>query len=186
MAPLILNSLTEKDLLQQCLDGDRIAQKQIFELYAPKMMSVCKRYGRHRLEAEEIMQDGFVKVFTNLHKFEYKGSFEGWVRRIMVNTALKLVSKKSFKNEQIGLEGYQERSVDPSVYSKLSADYMLALVEKLPKGYRTVFNLSVLDGLSHREISEVLGIKESTSRSQLVKARNVLKIMIIELNKIAM
>ena len=149
-------------------------------------MSVCKRYGRHRLEAEEIMQDGFVKVFTNLHKFEYKGSFEGWVRRIMVNTALKLVSKKSFKNEQIGIEGYQERSVDPSVYSKMSADDMLALVEKLPKGYRTVFNLSVLDGLSHREISEVLGIKESTSRSQLVKARNMLKGMIIELNKIAM
>ena len=93
---------------------------------------------------------------------------------------------RKFKNEQIGLEGYQERSVEPSVYSKMSADYMLALVEKLPKGYRTVFNLSVLDGLSHREISEVLGIKESTSRSQLVKARNVLKSMIIELNKIAM
>ena len=98
MAPLILNSLTEKDLLQQCLEGNHSAQKQIFELYAPKMMSVCKRYGSHRLESEEIMQDGFVKVFMNLHKFEYRGSFEGWVRRIMVNTALKLVSKKSFKD----------------------------------------------------------------------------------------
>ena len=186
MAPLILNSLTEKDLLQQCLDGDHNAQKQVFELYAPKMMSVCMRYGRHRLEAEEIMQDGFVKVFTNLHKFEYKGSFEGWVRRIMVNTALKLVSKKSFKSEQIGLEGYQERSVDPVVYAKLSAEDMLRLVDKLPTGYRTVFNMSVLDGLNHREISEALGIKVSTSRSQLVKARNMLQDMIIELNKIAM
>jgi len=136
MAPLILNSLTEKDLLRQCLDGDHNAQKQVFEMYAPKMMSVCMRYGRHKLESEEIMQDGFVKVFTNLHKFEYKGSFEGWVRRM--------------------------------------------------KGYRTVFNLSVIDGLSHREISEALGIKESTSRSQLVKARNMLQNMIVEMNKIAM
>jgi len=186
MAPLILNSLTEKDLLRQCLDGDHNAQKQVFEMYAPKMMSVCMRYGRHKLESEEIMQDGFVKVFTNLHKFEYKGSFEGWVRRIMVNTALKLVSKKSFKNEQIGLEGYQERSVDPTVFAKLSADDLLSLVDKLPKGYRTVFNLSVIDGLSHREISEALGIKESTSRSQLVKARNMLQNMIVEMNKIAM
>ena len=99
MAPLILNGLTEKDLIKQCLKGDSNAQKQLFELYAPKMMIVCQRYGRHRLEAEEIMQDGFVKVFTYLHKFEYAGSFEGWIRKIMVNTALKLVSKKSFKDE---------------------------------------------------------------------------------------
>lgn len=186
MAPLILNSLTEKDLLQQCLEGNHNAQKEVFEMYASKMMSVCMRYGRHRLESEEIMQDGFVKVFTNLHKFEYKGSFEGWVRRIMVNTALKLVSKKSFKDEQIGLHGYREKSVDPMVFSKMSADELLSLVDKLPKGYGTVFNLYVLDGLCHREIAESLGIKESTSRSQLVKARNMLQNMIIDLNKIAM
>lgn len=186
MAPLIINSLTEKDLLKQCMKGDYHAQKQIFELYAPKMMSVCRRYGRHRLEAEEIMQDGFVKVFTNLEKFEYKGSFEGWIRRIMINTALKLVSKKSFKDEQIGLEGYQESSVDPTVFAKMSADDLMDLIDQLPHGYKTVFNLNVMEGLSHKEIGEALGIKESTSRSQLVKARNMLQQKIIALNRIAM
>lgn len=186
MAPLILNSLTEKELLKQCLDGDRHAQQKVFDIYAPKMMAVCMRYGRHRLEAEEIMQDGFVKVFTHLHKFQYAGSFEGWVRRIMVNTALKLVSKKSFKDEQIGLEGYQESSVDPTVFAKLSADDLMALIAELPAGYRTVFNLNVLDGMSHKEIAEQLGIKESTSRSQLVKARLLLQEKIRKLNKIAM
>lgn len=185
MAPLILNGHTENDLIQLCLKQDRHAQKQLFEIYAPKMMAVCHRYARHRLEAEEIMQDGFVKVFSNLEKFGFKGSFEGWVRRIMINTALKLVGKKSFKQEQIGLPEYEDDGYAPQVLGKMTVDEIMQLVDRLPQGYRTVFNMAVIDGMSHREIGEMLNIKESTSRSQLVKARNMLQAQIIEQNKIA-
>lgn len=185
MAPLILNGITENELVQQCMKQDRHAQKQLFQIYAPKMMAVCSRYARHRMEAEEIMQDGFVRVFTCLDQYSFKGSFEGWIRRIMINTALKLVAKKSFKNEVIGLPDYEDQGYAPSVISTMSMNEILALVEQLPLGYKTVFNMAVIDGLSHKEIGEILEIKESTSRSQLVKARNMLKNLIIEQNKIA-
>ena len=116
MSPLKSNSLTETDLIKGCLEGKRHAQKALFEMYAGKMLSVCKRYSRNQQEAEDILQDGFIKVFRNLQSFDYAGSFEGWVRRIMINTALKLVSKKSFQNEQIGIEDYAHESVLPEVF----------------------------------------------------------------------
>ncbi len=177
--------MTEKALIQECLSGNRTCQKQLFDMYAGKMMSVCHRYARHHSEAEDLVQEGFIKVFKNLDKFKFEGSFEGWIRRIMVNTALKYVSKKSFKNENIGLENTPEDSMDPAVMSKLSADELLNLVNALPAGYRVVFNLYAIEGYNHKEIAEELGIKESTSRSQLVKARRILQQKVIELHKIA-
>jgi len=178
--------LTEKTLIQNCLNGEATSQRALFEMYAGKMMTVCRRYGRHQGEAEDIMQEGFIKVFLNLEKFNASGSFEGWVRRIMVNTALKFVSKKSFTNESLGIESYQlnDRNQDPQVFSKLSVDDMMHLVSMLPDGYRFVFNLYAIEGYSHREISELLGIEESTSRSQLVKARRILQQKITELNSL--
>jgi len=186
MSPLKPHSLTEKTLIQNCLNGEATSQRALFEMYAGKMMTVCRRYGRHQGEAEDIMQEGFIKVFLNLEKFNASGSFEGWVRRIMVNTALKFVSKKSFTNESLGIESYQlnDRNQDPQVFSKLSVDDMMHLVSMLPDGYRFVFNLYAIEGYSHREISELLGIEESTSRSQLVKARRILQQKITELNSL--
>lgn len=149
------------------------------------MLAVCLRYTRHRMEAEDILQDAFVKVFDNISKFEFKGSFEGWIRRIVINTALKNYSKKSFKQEQIGLENQPELPLEPEIYSNLEEEELLRLINKLPDGYRLVFNLYAVEGYSHKEIADLLGIQESTSRSQLVKARKMLQGMIVNLQKIA-
>ena len=177
--------MTEQELVKGCLRENRKCQQEVFQRYAGKMLLVCLRYARHRMEAEDILQDAFIKVFDNIEKFEFKGSFEGWIRRIVVNTALKNYSKKSYKNEQIGLESYPDIPMEPSIYSNLHREELMGLVKKLPDGYRIVFNLYAIEGYSHKEISEMLDIQESTSRSQLVKARRMLQVMIQELQKIA-
>jgi RNA polymerase sigma-70 factor (ECF subfamily) len=185
MSPLIVNGRTEKDLLKACLQGDRLAQRDIFNMYAGKMMAICIRYTRHRQEAEDILQDAFVKVFTNLESFEHNGSFEGWVRRIIINTAIKNNQKKSVSHEDIGLENIKEDSAGPEVFSALSEEELIKLISNLPDGYRMVFNLFAIEGFSHKEISELLNIEESTSRSQLLKARRILQEKVLELYTIA-
>ena len=177
--------MTEKELIKGCIQEDRYYQQELFRRYAGKMLVVCMRYARHEMEAEDLLQDAFIKVFDNLNKFEFKGSFEGWVRRIVINTALKNYSKKSFKQEQIGLENYPELPLEPEIYAHLQEEELLRLIAKLPEGYRLVFNLYAVEGYSHKEIADMLGIQESTSRSQLVKARKMLQAMIIDLQKIA-
>ncbi len=187
MSPLIPNSLTERDLIKQSLKGDRTSQRDLFDMYSAKMLAVCKRFARHNAEAEDMFQEGFIKVFTNLSKYTGEGSFEGWVRRIMVNTSLKSVSKMSFKNESIGIEDHQqkENKLAPEVFSKLSVDDLMTLVNDLPEGYKIVFNLYAIEGFSHKEIAEMLKIEVSTSRSQLLKARRTLQKKIEDLQKIA-
>ena len=177
--------VTEKELIKGCIREDRYHQQELFRRYAGKMLVVCMRYTRHEMEAEDILQDAFIKIFDNITRFEFKGSFEGWVRRIVINTALKNYSKKSFKQEQIGLENYPELPLEPEVYAHLQEEELLRLIAKLPEGYRLVFNLYAVEGYSHKEIADMLGIQESTSRSQLVKARKMLQAMIIDLQKIA-
>ena len=149
------------------------------------MLAVCRRYARHQMEAEDILQDAFIKVFKNMGSFQDRGSFEGWVRRIVVNTALKNIDKKSFTNELIGGELEYEAGAAPSVYSELGEEDLLNMIASLPEGYRVVFNLYVIEGFSHKEIADLLGIGESTSRSQLVKARKLLQEMILKTQKIA-
>lgn len=177
--------MTEKELIQGCIQEKRQCQQEIFRRYAGKMLTVCLRYSRHRMEAEDILQDAFIKVFDNISKFGFKGSFEGWVRRIVINTALKSRSKKSYKNEQIGIEHYPDLPMEPSIYSHLEEEELLKLVAKLPDGYRVVFNLYAIEGYSHKEIADMLKIQESTSRSQLVKARKWLQSQIVKLENIA-
>ena len=145
------------------------------------MFAVCLRYARHRLEAEDIMQDAFIKVFNNLTSLKSASSLEHWIRRIMINTAIKNYSKSSFQKEQIGIEDYVERSELPTVISDLTQEEMMAEIEKLPDGYRIVFNMYAIEGYSHKEIADQLGIGESTSRSQLVKARRMLQESILAL-----
>ncbi len=176
--------MTDRELIQGCLKENRQCQYEFFQRYAAKMMTVCIRYTRHHAEAEDVLQDAFVKVYDNLHKFEYKGSLEGWVRRIVVNTALKNIQKSSFQREMIGVENVLEEGHDPDVYSHLEEQELLNLVSKLPEGYRIVFNLFAIEGFDHKEISTLLGIQESTSRSQLVKARRMLKEGIEKLHKV--
>ena len=136
------------------------------------------------MEAEDILQDAFIKIFNNLQKYEGKGSFEGWMRRIAVNTALKNYHKSSYQKEKIGLEDYQEGALDPEVLSTLHEEEIMGVIAKLPDGYRMVFNLYVIEGFSHKEIATQLKIQESTSRSQLVKARKMLQSKITQLMRI--
>ena len=185
MAPLKVNSLTEKDLIKGCLKGQRTAQRALFDMYAGKMLVVCHRYARTTQEAEDILQDAFIKVFKFLNTYDHAGSFEGWIRKIVINTALKLVSKKSFQNEEIGLEPMHQESEVPEIYAKLNLDELLALVQSMPDGYRTIFNMFAIEGYSHQEIATQLNIAESTSRSQLLKARKYLQSKLSDLQRIA-
>lgn len=143
------------------------------------------RYARHHMEAEDVLQDAFIKIFDHLHQFQNKGSFEGWIRRVVVNTALKTFDRKSFTHEQYGLEIREDFSAaEPSVFSQLSEAELLGLIARLPEGYRIVFNLYAIEGYSHAEIADTLGVQESTSRSQLVKARKMLQAMVMELEHV--
>jgi RNA polymerase sigma factor (sigma-70 family) len=158
--------LSETEIIKGCLRGSAQSQR-----FAGKMYAVCLRYARSRDDAADMLQEGFVKVFTKLNQFQFQGSFEGWVRRIMINTALRTYQKQRFDYESSGFEVMPESSVDPDVISSLSEAELLALVAKLPDGYRMVFNLVAIEGFSHAEAAAMLDIQESTSRSQLTKAR---------------
>lgn len=146
-------------------------QKALYEHFAGKMYGVCLRYARNPSDAADILQEGFVKVFTKLDQFQFQGSFEGWIRKIMVNTALRAYQKQRFEHEKSGYENLPESPVAPDAIAALSASELLELIRKLPDGYRAVFNLVAIEGYSHAEAADMLGIQESTSRSQLTKAR---------------
>ena len=177
--------LTEKEIIDGCKAGKSNAQKALFLKYGPIMLTVCRRYARHHMEAEDFAQEGFIKTFRHIDKFKGESALGTWIRRIMINNALKHVAKSAFKREQIGIADNYDRDIDPGTYAKLSAEEILKLVEELPTGYRVVFNLYAIEGYSHKEIAEMLEIGESTSRSQLLKARRVLQEKFIELQKIA-
>lgn len=162
-------------IIQGSLRGDRISQKQLFDRYAGKMLAVCMRYARHSMEAEDLLQDGFIKVFTNLEQYKSEGPFEQWIRRIMINNAIKNCHRKSFQNEFSAGDEIPETIEDPEVIESMAERELIAMINELPDGYRMVFNLYAIEGYSHKEISETLNIEESTSRSQLVKARKVLQ-----------
>ncbi len=159
----------------------------MFTRFSSRMLGVCHRYARNTSDAEDILQDAFIKVFDKLHQFKFEGSFEGWIRRIVVNTALKKYTLTRYEKEVTGIENKEryDGGEDPSAYSHLSQKDLLALINQLPDGYRIIFNLHVIEGYQHEEIAGMLGIQPGTSRSQLVKARNMLQKQIIELQKIA-
>ncbi|MEO0043201.1 MAG: hypothetical protein RL329_2649 [Bacteroidota bacterium] len=176
--------MTETELLQGCLRENRAAQHELFRRYAGKMMTVCLRYARHHAEAEDVLQDAFIRIFNNLNQFQGKGSLEGWIRRIVINTSLKNIQKMSFQKEGLGgLESVPEMSMLPDVYAHLGEQELMRLIEQLPHGYRTVFNLFVIDGFNHAEIAQMLQIEEGTSRSQLAKARYMLQKFILQQSK---
>ena len=177
--------MTETDLIKGCIKENAQCQRMLFEQYAGKMMSVCLRYANDTMEAEDIMQDGFIKVYQYLHQFKFEGSFEGWIRRIIVNTAIRHLEKKKIQFKDIDESGANAPKLDPYAYAHLGQDDLMKLINQLPEGYKVVFNLNVIEGYSHEEIAEMLHIQAGTSRSQLVKARKMLQHQIIQLQKIA-
>lgn len=169
---------TERELVKGCLAGDRRCQEALYARYARRMYAVCLRYARHELEAQDLMQEGFIRVFEKLKDFRMEGSLEGWVRRIMVHTAINCYRRKSFQQERFGLEKLPEDPVPADALDRLGTEELMGMVSALPEGYRMVFNLFAIEGFDHAEIAGMLGCGESTSRSQLAKARRMLQSMI--------
>jgi|SRR6185312_1092793 len=166
-----------KEPIQSCIDGDRYSQSRLYEQYAPKMFAVCMRYSKNREEAEDILQDGFVKVFRSLHSFKFAGSLEGWIRKIMVYTAVANYRAKSKMHAIINIEGMEnvEMTNNEDIVALLGKKELLNMVQSLPPMYRMVFNLYVFEGLKHREIARELGVSEGTSKSNLFDAKMILQ-----------
>ena len=179
--------LTDEQLIKGCIQEDESCQRELFRRYAGKMLGVCQRYARNAADAEDIVQDAFIKVFEKIYQFKSEGSFEGWIRRIVVNTALKKYTVIRYDKEISGYEitDRNESSMEASAYSHLNEKDLLGLINNLPDGYRLIFNLYVIEGYQHEEIAQMLNIQPGTSRSQLVKARNMLKQQIIQKQRIA-
>ncbi|UYZ64041.1 RNA polymerase sigma factor [Hymenobacter weizhouensis] len=167
--------MTDAELIAACRQGSSRAQKQLYERFAGLMLTVCLRYLRRREDAEEALMVGFTKVFRALDQYRHEGSFEGWVRRIMVNEALGQLRRKEPLHLAIDDLTYDTPATPADAESQLNAADMLAVLAELPAGYRTVFNLYALEGYTHPEIGELLGISEGTSKSQLSKARAMLQ-----------
>lgn len=168
----------ERHIVQGCLRGEKSFQKLLYNQYSQKMYSVCLRYSQDQDQAKDLLQEGFIRVFQHLTTFKGEGSFEGWVRRIMVNGCLESLRKpenKIFHEDVNDVES--ELSYEPNM-RKLDVQYVLRKIQELAPGYRAVFNLFVVEGYQHQEIAEMLGISESTSKSQLSRARKLLQEML--------
>ena len=167
------------DIVKKCVKGDRKAQQELYKIFYSKMMGVCYRYTNNAEDAKDILQDGFVKVYTNLKKYNFEGSLEGWIRRIMVNTAIDYFRKHKnvyLVNDDEGyiLEHSKVESSD-SIYSQFGEKEIMDAIQSLSPGYKTVFNLNVIEGYQHKEIAKKLNISEGTSKSNLAKAKHNLK-----------
>ncbi|HEU5053080.1 MAG TPA: sigma-70 family RNA polymerase sigma factor [Hanamia sp.] len=166
---------SESDLIKGCIEGNPEMQKLLYDLYSSKMYGVCLRYAENAEDANDVMQEGFIKVYRSLPKFRSEGSFEGWIRRIFVNTSIEHYRKKTKK---YNITEVQENTIEDnelSALDSLATKDILNIINELSPGYKQVFNLHVVEGYSHKEIAEILGITEGTSKSQLARAKGVLK-----------
>ena len=172
--------------IKACIDGDRHSQRKLYEQHAAKMFGVCMRYAKNKEESEEIMQEGFVQVFRSLHSFKNEGSFEGWIRRIMVNSAVKHYRAKPKLHLVIGIANIKAEDIGvEEILSGLQKKELLQMVQALPPTYRMVFNLYVFEGMKHREIAAALGIAEGTSKSNFFDAKLLLQKAVTNSLKIA-
>ncbi len=175
MTPERNQNISESDLIKGCLQEDRRMQEALYQRFSPRMYAVCLRYAGNTEEAEDILQEGFVKVFRKLESFRNEGSFEGWIRRIFVNTAIEHFRRKKYLLPVTEKEENTLEARNTSVLDDLSARDIMAIVQELSPGYRTVFNLYVVEGFTHKEIADILGISEGTSKSQLSRAKVILQ-----------
>ncbi len=164
----------EKLFIKKAIAGDQQVQKQLYEKYAPKMLGVCRQYIKDLQFAEDVMVNGFVKVFKHLKSFQHKGSFEGWIRKIMVRESISYLRKKQFVVYDDEVYESQSKEI-ASGDSLLDVEYVQQLIDKLPEGYKMVFLLYAVEGYKHQEIAQMLKISEGTSKSQLFKARKMLQ-----------
>ena len=175
--------MTDEQIIQGCKDKDARAQKQLFEKYAGTMLGVCMRYMKAQQEAEDVLQDGFIKVFEKFDRFTGEGSLEGWIKRIMINTALDQLRKNKKTNYHLDVDevGFMIPKED-MIIENLSAENLLKILDTIPEGYRVVFNLYAIEGYTHKEIGEQLGVSENTSKSQYSRAKAHLRKLLIDYN----
>ncbi|MDR3250042.1 MAG: sigma-70 family RNA polymerase sigma factor [Tannerella sp.] len=173
--------MDEKQLIEGCINGDRRAQKALYDRFSRRMMAVCLRYVKDSEDSRDLLQEGFVKVYTNICKFTGEGSFDGWVRKIFVNCALEFLRRNDIlaNSDCIDDREYEDLP-DETTLSQISAEDIMTCVRSLPDGFRVVFNMFAIEGYSHKEIGKILNIKESTSRSQYIRARKALQKMILK------
>lgn len=176
----IQKSLSEKILIEGCLKNKSAAQKELYERYSPKMFTICLRYIKEVNEAEDVLITGFMKVFEKLGQFQFQGSFEGWIRKIIVNEALGYLRQHKTLFIEVDIEKAAKEFQVPDL---LEEEDLMVMIQNLPVGYRTIFNLYAIEGYSHKEIADLMGINESTSKSQLCRARSILKKMLLENEK---
>jgi RNA polymerase sigma factor (sigma-70 family) len=169
------HSITESDLISGCIDGNRRMQEELYRRFSPRMYAVCLRYAGSSEEAEDILQEGFIKIFKKLGSFRGEGSFEGWIRRVFVNTAIEHFRRKRYLQPVTEREENTIEGKNISVLDELAEKDILELVRQLSPGYRTVFNMYVVEGYTHKEIGDILGISEGTSKSQLSRAKVILQ-----------
>ena len=162
-------------LVRDCISGKREAQKRLYQHFQKKMFGVCLRYAKDHTEAEDILQDGFIRVFNHLHQFKNKGSLEGWIKKIMINTALERFRKKEVLYISNEVEEYEEQFNYEDTIGEISSQDLMKLIRELTPQYRTVFSLFAIEGYTHQEISKMLKISVGTSKSNLSRARIILQ-----------
>jgi len=169
------HNLLDSDLIKGCVSGDRRMQELLYKKFSPKMYAICLRYAGNTDDAQDLLQEGFIKIYKNLEKFRNEGSFEGWMRRVFVNTSIEHFRRKVNLNS---ITENEEKGIEDSTWNvldSLAEKDIIQLIQELSNGYRTVFNLYVVEGYSHKEIGDMLGISEGTSKSQLARAKMILQ-----------
>src|ERR1700749_4266483 len=167
--------MDHRELVNDCLRGDAVAQRRLYDAFAGSMLAICYRYSKSMVDAEDVLQEGFIMVFKNLHQFSFSGELGGWIRRIMVNTAINYLKKNSrYQTELLFTETVLHPVSDDDPEVLLSTKELAELIRQLPPGYQAIFNLHAIEGYTHVEIGKILGIKEGTSRSQYARARALL------------
>lgn len=172
--------MNEDFIIEGCINNSPVAQRELYNRYSPKMLSVCYRFAASREDAEDMLQEAFIKVFGQIQTFQNKGAFEGWVRRIVVHTCINVLKRNKKFNESLDLEHAVHASTKDSIPSILQAKQVVECIRLLPVGYRTVLNLYAIEGFSHREIAGMMDIEESTSRSQYTRAKAMLEQILIK------
>jgi len=181
---LLEHKYTIDDLVKKCKAGERKAQELLYKQFASKMLGVCMRYANDKMEAEDMLQNGFIKVFQKIADYRNEGSFEGWIRRIMVHSSIEYYRKYHKMMQLVEIEGTaNEGAVDSLAIAGLAAKDLLALIQQLAPGYRIIFNLYAIEGYSHKEIAALTGITEGASKSQLSRARAILKDQLINMER---
>jgi RNA polymerase sigma-70 factor (ECF subfamily) len=175
---------SDDQIIVGCLEGKRKAYSLLFKNYAPVMLGICMRYCKNRIDAEDVMQDGFIKVFTQIHKFRREGSFEGWIKRIMINAAIDNYQSnlKHTFHEDVSeivqstvMDDHPDEDDDLPEELNISREKLMEMIQELPDGYRMVFNLYAIENYNHKDIASLIGISENTSKTQLLKARKALR-----------